>query len=52
MEATVLGEQRIPAAERSAAAPYPLVARNGREETTRVRVGAVVLEESRGSSAW
>ena len=39
----MLGEQRIPAAERSAAAPYPLVARNGRSETTRVRVGAVEI---------
>jgi 3-deoxy-D-arabino-heptulosonate 7-phosphate (DAHP) synthase len=43
MEATVLGEQRIPKAEGSAAARYPLVARNGREETTRVRVGAVEI---------
>jgi 3-deoxy-7-phosphoheptulonate synthase len=37
----MLGESRIQAAQRSA--PYPLVARNGRADTTRVRVGPVTI---------
>ena len=36
------GENRTRAAQQSAA-PYSLVARNGRAETTRVRVGAAVV---------
>jgi hypothetical protein len=41
MEATVLGETRIQAEDEET--PYALVARNGRAETTEVRVGAVAL---------
>jgi 3-deoxy-D-arabino-heptulosonate 7-phosphate (DAHP) synthase len=37
----MLGESRIQAAQRSA--PHPLVARNGRAGTTRVRVGPVTI---------